>query len=412
MSQDLSKYFNGAAAKTLAAVDCLGHGSNQHEVTGTSELLNLLGDVPRRFERGGNDERFDAIYVHIDSDDNVTSLDGKLSWYDSREKQLHRSPEWRLYYQENEVTLRMRPGDSLFILILPNRAVGFVTCSRDSSYGGILESVFSIQGHVDGQLSLVPVQPGFHPPADFLTFQVLDALGVEPDLPDMFNPDEVVARFRGKFPSTSVFSELARSTLPDINPKDDPDATLLAWIDREELLFRALERKGVGTRLQQGFLDANGAPDVEAFLKYSLSVQNRRKSRAGYALMNHFSKILQAFGIPFTPEATTEKKGAADFLFPSEVAYADPMFPNSGLRMVAAKTSCKDRWRQVLAEADRISRKHLLTLQPKISPGQTSEMQQLGIALTIPAAIHAGYSDAQRSGILTVAQLLEELGAL
>ena len=43
--------------------------------------------------------------------------------------------------------------------------------------------------------------------------------------------------------------------------------------------------------------------------------------------------------------------------------------------MLAAKTSCKDRWRQVLAEADRIRTKHLLTLEPAISKIQTAEMR-------------------------------------
>ncbi|WP_041637083.1 type II restriction endonuclease [Maricaulis maris] len=412
MTQPLSKYFLAAATKMLAVVDCVGHGSNQHEVTATGDLFEMLGDQPRKLVRGSSDERFDAIYVHVTETDDVIADTGKLSWYDSRANQPHRGPEWRLYYQANDITRAMKPGDQLFIVVLPDRTIGFLACDRDSSFQGLVEAIFRVQHSKSEQMVIIPVSPDTSSPADYFTFQLLDALGIEPDIPPDFDAASVVAQFKGTFPPTATFSTLARETLPGLDPRDDPDKVLLAWIDREEAMFRALERGIVGDRLMLGFLDSRGEPDVDAFLKFSLSVQNRRKSRAGHALMNHFSKILRAFEIPFTPEATTEKKGAADFLFPSEAAYADPGFPSANLRMVAAKTSCKDRWRQVLAEADRIKPKHLLTLQPKISLAQTTEMTDQGIILTLPSPIHSSFQDDQRASLLTVADLLQELASL
>ena len=412
MTQDLSKYFRAAATKTLASVDCVGHGSNQHEVTATGDLSKVLGDRPRKFIRGSADERFDAVYMSVSGEDDVTATSGKLSWYDSRARQAHRSPEWRLYYQANDITRTMKPGDQLFIIVLPDDCIGFLVCDPESSFGELVESIFGVRQSRSEQLSLIPVAAGSTAPADIFTFQLLDALGVAPDLPPEFDAAGIVSRFRGSFPSTSAFSALARDTLAELDPRDDPDTVLLAWIDREEALFRALEREIVGKRLRSGFLDEDDEPDVDTFLKFSLSVQNRRKSRAGYALMNHFSEILRAFEIPFTPEATTEKKGAADFLFPSEAAYADPNYPDRSLRMVAAKTSCKDRWRQVLAEAARISPKHLLTLQPRISLAQTTEMGEQGIVLALPAPIHASYLEQQQPGLLSVADLLAELRSI
>lgn len=341
MAQALSNYFRGAATKSLAAVDCIGFGSNQHEVTGTSDLISILGDSPRRASRDGTDGRFDATYVYVGADDEVMSFDGKLSWYDSRENQAHRGPEWRLYYQENEVTRSMRPGDALFVLVLPSSRIGFVACSRESSFEELLQSLLGIRNTQSELFASTTIAAGAGSPADFLTFQVLDALGITPASPPGFDPHSVVSGFRGRFPSTADFSSLARSTLPDVDPRDDPDAALVAWIDREELLFRTLEREIVGAQLERGFIDESGTPDVDTFLKFSLSVQNRRKSRAGFALMNHFREILERFEIPFSAEATTEKKNAADFLFPGEAEYADPHFPAQRLRMVAAKTSCK-----------------------------------------------------------------------
>lgn len=37
--------------------------------------------------------------------------------------------------------------------------------------------------------------------------------------------------------------------------------------------------------------------------------------------------------------------------------------------MLGAKTTIKERWRQVLEEANRIERKHLITLEPAVSVG-------------------------------------------
>src|SRR3546814_17525375 len=65
-----------------------------------------------------------------------------------------------------------------------------------------------------------------------------------------------------KFPTTKVFSELARKSLPEVDPRDCPDAALLAWMEREELLFRRLERHIVAERISSGFLAAGGADEI------------------------------------------------------------------------------------------------------------------------------------------------------
>jgi len=122
--------------------------------------------------------------------------------------------------------------------------------------------------------------------------------------------------------------------------------------------------------------------------------------------MNHFSKILDILEITYAAEATTEKKRAADFLFPGETAYQDTSFPAENLTILAAKTSCKDRWRQVLSEADRIKDKHLLTLQPGISVGQTDEMREKRLSLVIPESIHPSYRPEQTRQLMSLADFI------
>ncbi len=75
--------------------------------------------------------------------------------------------------------------------------------------------------------------------------------------------------------------------------------------------------------------------------------------------------------------------------------------------MLGAKSTCKDRWRQILTEADRIPKKHLITLEPSISENQTDEMRKENVSLIVPTAIQLTYSNLQRKWIRNVAQFIK-----
>ncbi len=65
-----------------------------------------------------------------------------------------------------------------------------------------------------------------------------------------------------------------------------------------------------------------------------------------------------------------------------------------------------DRWRQVLAEADRIPHKHLLTLEAAISTSQTTEMQAKRLQLVLPRTLHTTYTTAQQAWLMDVSTLI------
>ncbi len=104
----------------------------------------------------------------------------------------------------------------------------------------------------------------------------------------------------------------------------------------------------------------------------------------------------------------TEGQSKPDFLFPGQSQYLDELFPKRKLTMLGVKTSCKDRWRQVLNEAKRIERKHLFTLQPSISEHQTNEMREANLSLVIPESLHASFSPLQRENIFTLSDFIKE----
>jgi hypothetical protein len=135
------------------------------------------------------------------------------------------------------------------------------------------------------------------------------------------------------------------------------------------------------------------------------SVQNRRKFRAGRSLEHHVAALLSARKINFEQGVETELRNKPDFLFPGQRQYHDPAFAASNLTMLGAKSTCKDRWRQ-LSEAQRIPIKHLLTLEPGISENQTGEMRAKQLQLVLPARLHQTYREQQRSWLFSVQDFL------
>ena len=122
----------------------------------------------------------------------------------------------------------------------------------------------------------------------------------------------------------------------------------------------------------------------------------------GYSLQNQLSALFDLHGLKYEAQGVTEGKNKPDFLFPGSKQYHDPKFDASLLIMLGAKSTLKDRWRQILTEAARIPSKHLCTLEPGISMNQTGEIKRHGVQLVIPEAFHETYSEQQRNELWTV----------
>lgn len=401
----LSDHFVAVAAKRLAVVDTITAQSNQHEVTGSKVLRRILGDTTRSAPRVGADTRFHATYVWLGGEQEALSEEGRLSWYDSRANDPKRSAEWRLYYQGNPVTELMQPGDSLFVARRPDDHILFIVTPDGTDIQSQLVWLFGLaeQPGLDFEQREITRDSGGE--VDFAARYILDELGIEAAEPEADLLDGLIDRFGLKFPKTRVFSDLARTSLPEVSALDDPDQALLAWMEREELMFRRLERRIVADRIANGFSGPDGA-DVDGFLKFSLSVQNTRKSRVGLALENHLEAVFTAHGIRYSRGAETENKNKPDFLFPGQAEYLNLAFPATRLTMLGSKSTLKDRWRQVLSEAERIEVKHLLTLSPGLSENQTNEMQAKSLQLVVPQRLHETFRPAQRDWLLNVANFI------
>lgn len=179
-------------------------------------------------------------------------------------------------------------------------------------------------------------------------------------------------------------------------------------MNQEEALFRSLEKYIIEERLRKGFIRENDV-NVDEFIAFSLSVQNRRKSRVGLAFENHLEYLFIENSVQYSRTPVTENKSKPDFIFPCIEAYRDRNYQSVYLTMLGVKSTCKDRWRQVLAEADRIGRKHLITIEAAISENQTKEMKAKNVQLVLPREIHNTYLSSQREWLYSVEDFLKEV---
>ena len=81
--------------------------------------------------------------------------------------------------------------------------------------------------------------------------------------------------------------------------------------------------------------------------------------------------VLRRAGIPFPVRPSVD--GKPDIIIPGEKEYRDSAYPTKKLLVVEVKTTCKDRWRQVLNEGKRVPEKHIITTQQGISGNQLDE---------------------------------------
>ncbi|WP_111735568.1 type II restriction endonuclease [Roseovarius amoyensis] len=394
----LADYFEGVGVKRLSAVDTEPKTSNQHEVGTTRGMRGaFLGEDHQR--------KFDAVYVWLGEDQDGITAEGWATHYDAR-RNKPRAAEWRLYYPSNPVTEAMKAGDTLFLAKDRHEILWFIVAPEGSTSEQQLFWLFGLRP--EGQSFVSREFTDAEPELDFAARYILDELGVEFEEPEADKLDSIIEKFGSTFPPTAEFSQLARLTLPEVQAEDDPDAALVAWLDHEEALFRRLERRVVAERLEQGFVTAEGT-DVDGFISYSLGVQNRRKSRMGHSLENHIAAVLDSHGVAYVRGAITEHNHKPDFLFPSLEGYQAAAEDDPSLTMLGAKSTCKDRWRQVLAEAEKISRKHLLTLEPGITEPQTAQMEASSLQLVVPQSIQATYTAAQQEWLWSVAGFIGEV---
>lgn len=384
--QHLSDYIDSVASKKLKEVEVNSKVSNQHELNGVSKLRAMLGsDLTEKY-------RFQTSFAYLtDEEADCFTQSGSMTWYNSRIDRPDRGPEFRLYYDKNVDFSAAKPGDSFYIVKKKDGSFLSIICENGSAIESQVNWLFDVKDAKE-RFDVKEITQGGTLP--YAAKTVLDLIGIETEPDTDSDIEELLAKYTD-FPSSAEFSAYARSFV-DVDPVNHPDDALVAWLDKEDTFFKALEKNqiiAVINEMAEGI--RNGSDDdtlVNRFITSSLSFQNRRKSRAGFSFEHHLKAVFDANGVKYSWQSITENNRKPDFIMPSIEMYHDPRFDSGRLTMLAAKTTCKERWTEIIKEAERIPHKHLATIEPAISTKQLDVMKNENVQLVVPEPIRSTYS--------------------
>lgn len=326
--------------------------------------------------------------------DNIPKKTIKINWQNAFET------ESCFTYYESKNELRITQFGRGFPFLKPEQtgALFVFTKQTNVDYSGyFLETDREIEEFLD-TFGISPTE----------TNRLIDIEKISAETQEKMAIQEFINNLEVDFPASDVMSAAARTIEERVYNHTEyilknPDEKIISWTNMEYTLFRALEY----TRYRE--LITKGFQSVDEFVKVANIVLNRRKSRAGKSFEHHLSAIFDGNGIAYSSQAVTEGNKKPDFLFPSQTAYHDSSFSTDKIISLAAKTTCKDRWRQILNEADRLkdSPKYLCTLQQGISAAQMDEMQSANVILVVPKPYITAYPKDRRDRIWTLAKFVE-----
>lgn len=384
-------------AKRLSGNDTLANGSHQAGPYIPKELLFEIIPSLNRPDVLNPDLRFE---LYVDSHPDVRTI--RAVWYNNR---LHGKTR-------NEARLTNFGGGKS--VLLDADSTGSLVVFAFSPENDTLAPTCHVWLCDDGtQADLIeerlgPVEPKFpviwrpgvsEPQADLFVSRS------KPQTSCWLDPAEMPPEWLVKFPTGR---EIIQKTISlRAAPGTNADVRLLLRRTCEFEIFRSVEQATWMPKISDGFRSIDG------FLGLANTILQSRKSRAGRSLEYHASAIFEEDGLlpgeNFVHNPVIEGNKRPDFLFPSLDAYENSAFPAGRLRMLAAKTTCKDRWRQIISEADRIPIKHLLTLQEGVSEAQFTEMTQAGVRLVVPSGLHDAYPDGVRPHLITLEEFIGDV---
>lgn len=363
--------------KFLSANDTGRTGGHQAGIYISKPSVPILFDEPRK--KGQNKEKWVKVKWHNDFE-----TDTRFIYYGQSTRNEYRITNFGRGFP----FLKPEYTGALFV---------FVQNSSEDYQGFVLNTEDEINQFLDA-FGISPTE----------TNRLIETQIVAPELHEKMEVEKFISELDVDFPSSELMSAAARriqDTVFDHQEfiRTNPDRKLLDWTDAEYRLFRALEYARYGEMITRGF------SSVEDFIATANQVLNRRKSRAGKSLEHHLAAIFDGNQIIYQSQAITEGNKKPDFLFPSQEAYHDDTFPTDKLISLAAKTTCKDRWRQVINEADRLRgrNKFLCTLQQGISAAQMDEMEAEQVILVVPKPYIQTYPKDRQERIWTVGKFVQ-----
>ncbi|MCP3420353.1 type II restriction endonuclease [Nocardioides pinisoli] len=410
MDGRLREHFSNVAAKRLAAVEVAAvKVSNQHEFNAERSVVEMLGD-----ERA--ELACEYFYFGDEGEDFVRDEDSTLTYYDSRRAVDHRPAEYRMYYPASSTAMKNAwEGDWLWIARRHDGRLAVIIARDGSESAARLDRLFATglrergmpaKGE-DNLFGIFDVDSAQDGDLDIADADLLQALGITPSVDNERHLAAMIKKFGGSYPlpTTKRFTTFARSVCAGVDPVGDPDATLFEWFSTTNDLFFIYERHVLQPLLDDVF--ANRAHiDVDKFFELATKYKNGRFSRAGLSFEHHVEALLKANGVRYGRPKTMKDGSKPDYLMPTLDAYGDADMPDELLTFLAAKTTTKERWRQIVTEATRIGVRHLITMDPGLVPDTLSAMAENNVIPVLPQPVIDMYPGSMRASMMNVADFI------
>lgn len=403
--------------------------SNGHEFQGVKALGELLGYQPL-------DKVPTCYYLIGDDPDGNPVVDEYIcstaSWYDSRVRDETRSAEWRLYYPADagRIQVKCDEGD---LMVVGQRKDGTLsvllveanTCAEASIIN--LLGIGRVPERGRGNTRVIDatgrdIGLSASETLEHLSLSMASFEGARPPFPAPepriegdIEVEEIAARMITQWPqnlgscqdvSTLVISRCGY----DANlVADEPDAALMRWLEAAEASYRLWESYHLSEFLKPLRYDEKVSDELLADTVSTrwMSLRQGRVSRAGRMMELFLVEIFKAAKLKFAWGEKIEGGKLPDFLFPGVREYRDESFPANRLRILGSKTSFKDRWRQILAEADRVRVKHGVTRDDSITRSIFAQMQAESFVVVMPEPIKSTYPEPPRN-LISLADFINE----
>ena len=349
--------------KRLADVEINPQLSNQHEFN-AGVLRRELG-----FEGDPTRGRVEFLFYKTDGAEPVVVRES-YTLYDARRNTPKRT-EWRMYYTNLGVAAHARVDD-LMLLFRPNS-------SSTDLVAVVAREGTAVERALAKQLAgCEPEELGDRLFVDSRNVDANTCRLLLRALAGSVSPADVTdAAIRshplfqqsvdyGIMPSTTAMASAAQQIVTDHGvTSSEPDEYIRMALEAETDLFMSIEKELGDRKLAQ--VVKEGHLDFHVVMGICTSFSQRRRSRRGRSLENHFRCLLEDLEIPHGYQCATEGGRTPDFIFPSCEAYHDPSYPSELLRMVGCKTVVRERHTQWLEEADRVDMKYALCVDPGLS---------------------------------------------
>ena len=394
------RLFLAAASKALSAVEIDPGRSNQHELA-AGRLRPML--LQHGLVQGEEElRRLDVTLHRLVDDAEPLSAADVLTVYDARRHNPDRSPEWRLYYGSTtpgeELLHGMEEGDLLAFLIDRDHDLHIVLAARGSQWARVMRQAFALD--TTRQLELAPDAELEASQDRSPVTLIADQLGIRPDTET--DREWLLAQFEGEWPE-ELPNTIAMARLAHLRSSLEPEAAtadvvLTDWLETETRLFYVIEEV-VGTRR------LGRCETFDERVKVVMSVLQSRRARRGYSFEHHLEGVFNLRGVSFEKQVETEPGRVSDFILPDLAAYLLDHQPLPRAVHLGAKSTARERWKQVLSEAQRLDEKHLATLDAQLSTASLDAMAAAGVRVVMPETVGELYG---REEILTVEDFIDK----